>query len=60
MIAMQINDADAKVFADLRRFHLRSPGSVKPSIVKLLKNEFLTRKQIGDARLEWLRLGGKA
>ena len=59
-MTLSINDTDAKVFADLRRFHLRSPGTVKPAIVKLLKSEFFTLKQIGDARLEWLRLGGQS
>ena len=58
-MTMPLNDRDEKVFADLRKINLRTPGVVKPAIVKLIRADFLTLKQIGDARLEWLRLGGQ-
>jgi hypothetical protein len=55
-----MNDNDQAILRELWRWHLRMPGRVKPAIVKILRLNSLTDKQIADARLEWLRLGGQA
>jgi hypothetical protein len=57
MTTFKISDHDQQIFDDLRRHHLRHPGSVPAAIARLLQRETVTSHQINKARLEWLKLG---
>ena len=53
----KINERQARIFADLRRVHLRHPGLVKRTVTRLFYLDTVTHAQIAAATMEWLRLG---
>lgn len=57
MNEVKINDHDEMMFAELRRYHLRHPGTLSKKVLRIMKAQYLSAKEIGEARLEWLRLG---
>jgi hypothetical protein len=54
---MHCSDQDETMFAALRRYHLRHPGTVPAAVVKVIYKNTVTLADIGKARTEYVRLG---
>jgi hypothetical protein len=56
-VIFKMDPKEEAMFQDLRKRHLRHPGTVGAKIVKILRLSEVNEKQFNDVRLEWLKLG---